>query len=70
MSGRLTWWRNETSEEGAHEFEWRLARVLHKLGNEAFLSKAPANVVEGFRKRKAEVELLIEKIKSALDELN
>jgi valyl-tRNA synthetase len=45
------------------------ARGTAQLGNEAFLSKAPANVVEGLRKRKAEVELLIEKIKSALEEL-
>ena len=46
-----------------------LARGTAQLGNEAFLSKAPANVVEGLRKRKAEVELLIEKINSALEEL-
>jgi len=46
-----------------------LIRATGQLGNEAFLSKAPANVVEGLKKRKAEVELLIEKIESALDEL-
>ncbi len=46
-----------------------LARATAQLGNEAFLAKAPANVVEGLRKRKGELELLIEKIKSALDEL-
>ncbi len=46
-----------------------LARGTAQLNNEAFLSKAPANVVEGLKKRRAEVEMLIEKIKSALDEL-
>jgi valyl-tRNA synthetase len=46
-----------------------LARGTAQLGNEAFLSKAPANVVEGLRKRKGEVESLIEKIKAALEEL-
>ena len=46
-----------------------LTRATGQLNNGAFLSKAPANVVEGLKKRKAEVELLIEKIKSALDEL-
>jgi valyl-tRNA synthetase len=39
------------------------------LGNEAFLSKAPAKVVAGLKTRKAEVEMLIEKIKTALAEL-
>src|SRR5579862_1524060 len=47
-----------------------LARATGQLNNQAFLSKAPANVVEGLRKRKAEVEALIEKIRSALDELD
>ncbi len=47
-----------------------LTRATGQLNNEAFLSKAPANVVEGLKKRKAEVEMLIEKIKSALDELD
>ncbi len=47
-----------------------LTRATAQLGNEAFLSKAPPKVVEGLKKRKAEVEMLIEKIKSALDELD
>ena len=47
-----------------------MARALAQLGNEAFLAKAPAKVVEGLKKRKAEVEVLIEKIKTALDELD
>jgi len=47
-----------------------LTRAKGQLSNQAFLSKAPANVVEGLKKRRNEVELLIEKIKSALDELD
>jgi valyl-tRNA synthetase len=46
-----------------------LGRGTAQLGNEAFLAKAPANVVEGLKKRRAEVEMLIEKIKAALGEL-
>ena len=47
-----------------------LTRATGQLSNEAFLSKAPPKVVEGLKTRKAEVEMLIEKIKSALDELD
>ena len=47
-----------------------LTRATGQLGNQAFLAKAPANVVEGLRKREAELQLLIEKIKSALGELD
>ena len=46
-----------------------LARGTAQLNNEAFLSKAPANVVEGLKKRRAEVEMLIEKSQAALGEL-
>jgi len=40
-----------------------------QLGNEGFLSKAPVHVVEGLRKRAAEVAVLLEKTRKALDEL-
>jgi len=46
-----------------------LTRATGQLNNDAFLAKAPANVVEGLKKRKAEVEVLIEKMKAALEEL-
>ncbi len=46
-----------------------LQRGTAQLSNEAFLAKAPANVVEGLKKRKSEVEVLLEKAKAALDEL-
>ena len=41
-----------------------------QLGNEAFLGKAPAAVVEGLRKRAAELAQLIPKTRAALDGLN
>ncbi len=46
-----------------------LARGTAQLNNEAFLAKAPANVVDGIKKRKAEVEVLVEKANAALGEL-
>ncbi len=38
-----------------------LTRATAQLSNEAFLAKAPANVVDGLKKRKAEVEVLVQK---------
>ncbi len=46
-----------------------LERATGQLNNEAFLAKAPAHVVEGLRKRKAEVEVLVHKANEALGEL-
>ena len=46
------------------------ANGARQLGNESFLAKAPPQVVEGLRRRHAELEQLIAKIKAALDELN
>jgi valyl-tRNA synthetase len=46
-----------------------LTRATGQLNNEAFLAKAPAHVVEGLRKRKAEVEVLVNKANEALGEL-
>ena len=40
-----------------------------QLGNEAFLAKAPAPVVEGIRRRNAELTTLIERTRTALDGL-
>jgi valyl-tRNA synthetase len=50
--------------------EKELATCQSKLGNERFLDGAPADVVEGTRKRAQELEILRAKIKSKLDELN
>jgi len=60
--------RDRLSKELA-KLTQELTRATGQLGNESFLSKAPAKVIEGLKKRKAEVEMLIEKIKTALDEL-
>ena len=46
-----------------------LARATGQLHNEAFLAKAPAHVVEGVKKRKSEVEVLVQKANEALAEL-
>jgi valyl-tRNA synthetase len=51
------------------KLEGELANGQRQLGNDQFLAKAPAAVVEGLRRRKAEVESLIEKIRAALDKL-
>jgi len=48
----------------------QLTRASAQLGNEAFLARAPEKVVEGLKRRKAEVEILIGKIRTALDELD
>jgi valyl-tRNA synthetase len=39
------------------------------LGNEQFLAKAPAKVVDGIRQRAQELAVVREKVKSKLDEL-
>jgi len=49
--------------------EKALASGKERLSNETFLSKAPANVVEGLRKQVAENEILLEKTKSKMHEL-
>jgi valyl-tRNA synthetase len=51
------------------KFEKELGNAQRQLGNEGFLAKAPAPVVEGLRKRAQELETLREKAKSKLDEL-
>ena len=40
-----------------------------QLGNEAFMAKAPAHIVEGLRKQAAETKMLYDKTKTALDAL-
>jgi valyl-tRNA synthetase len=49
------------------EKEW--ANNQKQLGNEQFVTKAPSHVVEGLRKRAAELGVLLEKTKSKLKEL-
>ena len=49
--------------------ETELANAQRQLANEQFLAKAPGQVVEGIRKRAGELEMLLKKTRSALDEL-
>ena len=45
------------------------ANAERQLGNEAFLGKAPAAVVEGLRKRAAELQQLVPKTRAAIEGL-
>jgi len=51
-------------------FEKEVANADRQLANEGFLAKAPANVVEGLRRRAAELSVLIPKTRSALESLD
>jgi valyl-tRNA synthetase len=51
------------------QIEKEIANGQRQLGNEQFLAKAPAKVVEGLRKRQADLGVLREKSRNKLDEL-
>ncbi|MFP5236139.1 MAG: valine--tRNA ligase [Acidobacteriota bacterium] len=51
------------------KYEKGLAAAERQLGNEGFLAKAPANVVEGLKKQAAETRLLLDKAQAALNAL-
>ncbi len=51
------------------KYEKGVAAAERQLGNDAFLAKAPAQVVEGLKKQEAETRLLLEKARAALDAL-
>ena len=51
------------------KYETGLAAAERQLGNENFLAKAPAQVVEGLKKQAAETRTLLEKARAALDAL-
>ena len=51
------------------KYEKGLAAAERQLGNESFLAKAPANVVEGLKKQESETRLLLEKARTALNAL-
>jgi valyl-tRNA synthetase len=51
------------------KYEKGLAAAERQLGNEAFLQKAPPQVVEGLKKQEAETRLLLEKARAALASL-
>jgi valyl-tRNA synthetase len=52
------------------KYEKGLISAERQLGNESFLAKAPAQVVEGLKKQEAETRLLLEKARAALENLN
>jgi valyl-tRNA synthetase len=51
------------------KYEKGLAAAEKQLGNERFLAKAPAQVVEGLKKQESETRMLLEKARSALGAL-
>jgi valyl-tRNA synthetase len=51
------------------KLEKRMAAEEKQLGNEAYISKAPAHIVDGLRKQHEETKILYAKIKAALDDL-
>jgi valyl-tRNA synthetase len=51
------------------KLEKGLTAAERQLGNEAFMAKAPAHIVEGLRKQAAETKMLHEKAKAALEAL-
>jgi valyl-tRNA synthetase len=51
------------------KYEKGMANAERQLGNEGFLSKAPAHVVEGLKKQESETRLLLEKARAALETL-
>jgi valyl-tRNA synthetase len=59
----------ERLKKELEQIEKEYANGQRQLGNEQFLAKAPAKVVEGIRRRAQELEILREKVKSKLDEL-
>ena len=51
------------------KYEKGLTAAERQLGNEAFMAKAPAHIVDGLRKQAAETKMLHDKAKAALDAL-
>ena len=51
------------------KYEKGLAAAERQLGNEGFLVKAPAHIVDGLKKQRDETLLLLEKARAALDAL-
>ena len=61
---------NERLTKELTKLEGQLANTQRQLGNEQFLAKAPPKVVEGLRKQEADLQLMIKKIRDALDNLD
>jgi valyl-tRNA synthetase len=52
------------------KLEGELGNAERNLGNEQFLAKAPAHVVDGIKRRRGELQVLIEKSREALGQLS
>ena len=48
------------------KYEKGLASAEHQLGNQGFLAKAPAHIIEGLKKQESETRLLLQKATAAL----
>jgi valyl-tRNA synthetase len=59
----------ERLKKELERIEKEIANGQRQLGNEQFLAKAPAQVVEGIRKRAGELVVLREKTQSKLSEI-
>jgi valyl-tRNA synthetase len=59
----------ERLKKELEKLEKEFANNQKQLGNEHFLAKAPASVVEGLRRRAAELTVLLEKTNSKIKEL-
>ena len=59
----------ERLKKEQEQLEKALSSGQSRLGNETFLAKAPADVVEGLRKQVSENEVLLEKTQSKRKEL-
>ena len=46
------------------------SNAISQLGDKRFLGRAPAEIVEGRKRRKAELDVLIEKTRQALETLD
>ena len=51
------------------KYEKGLTAAERQLGNEAFMARAPAHIVDGLRKQAAETKILHDKTRAALDSL-
>ena len=51
------------------KLEKGLTASERQLGNEAFMAKAPAHIVEGLKKQAAETKMLYDKAKASLEAL-
>lgn len=59
----------ERLQKDLAKYEKGLEAAARQLGNEGFVAKAPAKVVEGLKKQQAETQMLFDKATAALAEL-